>query len=343
MFDHYDLFQQQYDSVAFRQIDEDIRDFKFPAFYYEETIDQNQHNLNGDDLEHPKDRVNKLIYDKQQMRKLMRILLVWGKSFSIKGVKYQFTYSTGFLKVAHRFLNIMPSIEEAFWILVGIIKEYPRLWCLKESSLLDDARSNFRYEMTVMKAILNVNFPQVADKLYELGIPIESLVYDSMTSLYSDYFHSDILLRIWDQMIFNFNTSQKKRGIWMILAPAMLMIAMNSKKISNARTAKDVFTAYKDGSAVVFNPNKVIDMLNSIIDDIFVLENSQQHDIVPILNENGSTGGTFKVQNKIVQTGSTGYLNIFMQRGNNTKRVSQNPLLVDEARREIQKKLDVIN
>jgi hypothetical protein len=77
----------------------------------------------------------------------------------VKGVKYQFSYSTGFLKVAHRFLNLMPSLEVAFWVLVGIVKEYPRLWCLKESSLLDDARSNFRYEMTVMKAILRVNFP----------------------------------------------------------------------------------------------------------------------------------------------------------------------------------------
>lgn len=130
----------------------------------------------------------------------------------------------------------------------------------------------------------------------------------------------------------------------MILAPAMLIIAMNSKKISNARSAKDVFMAYKDGSAVVFDPNQVIDMLNSIIDDIFVLENSQQHDIVPILNENGSTGGTFKVENKIVSTtGSTGFLSNFISRGANTKRVSQNPLLVDEARRDIQKKLDVIN
>lgn len=70
------------------------------------------------------------------------------------------------MKVVHRFINLMPDIEDAFWVLIGIIKEYPRLWCLKESSMLDDARSNYRYEMTVMKAILKVNFPGVADRLY---------------------------------------------------------------------------------------------------------------------------------------------------------------------------------
>jgi hypothetical protein len=81
VFEHFELFQQQYDSVAFRQIDEDIRDFKFPAYYYEETIDQSQQNSSEDSSSvYPTERVNKLVYDKQQMRKLMRILLVWGKS-----------------------------------------------------------------------------------------------------------------------------------------------------------------------------------------------------------------------------------------------------------------------
>ena len=31
---------QKFDSIAFRQIDQDISDFKFPAHYYEETSDQ---------------------------------------------------------------------------------------------------------------------------------------------------------------------------------------------------------------------------------------------------------------------------------------------------------------
>lgn len=99
------------------------------------------------------------------MRKLLRILLVWGKTFEKSKVKYQLCYPTGFLKVVHRFVNLMP-IEDAFWILVGFIREFPRLWCLQESSMLDDAKSNFRFELTIFKAILKVNFPQVTQKLY---------------------------------------------------------------------------------------------------------------------------------------------------------------------------------
>jgi len=74
-------------------------------------------------------RMNKLKHDKQQMRKLLRVLLVWGKNFQREKINYQLCYPTGFLKVVHIFINLM-SIEDAFWILVGFIRQYPRLWCL---------------------------------------------------------------------------------------------------------------------------------------------------------------------------------------------------------------------
>lgn len=94
--------------------------------------------------------------------------------------------------------------------------------------MVDDAKSNFRFELTAFKAILEVNFPKITQKLYQVGLAVEVLVYESMTSLYCDYFHSDSLLRIWDQMIFYFNTtdqSSKRRGIWLLLAPALMIIA----------------------------------------------------------------------------------------------------------------------
>ena len=52
--------------------------------------------------------------------------------------------------------------------------------------------------MTSIKAIMEAKFPLVSQKLYQVGLSVDSLVYDSMTSLYSDYFHSSTLLRIWD-------------------------------------------------------------------------------------------------------------------------------------------------
>lgn len=100
-------------------------------------------------------------------------------------------------------------MEGAFWTLAGLIKQQPRLWGLSESSMLDDAKSNFRHEFTLLRAILAEKFRDVQDKLYQVGLAIETLVYDSMTSLYSDNFESNTLLRIWDQVFLYFALEEK--------------------------------------------------------------------------------------------------------------------------------------
>jgi hypothetical protein len=101
----------------------------------------------------------------------------------------------------------MMSVEEAFWLIVGFVGRYPRLWCLDSSSLTGDTKRNFRFEFTVLKAAVELYYPEVDAKLKSLGLPLELLVYDSITSLYSDQFHGDTLYRIWDLMIFYMNAS----------------------------------------------------------------------------------------------------------------------------------------
>lgn len=150
----------------------------------------------------------------------------------------QFSYPTSFLRFAHRMINLM-KLEDAFWIIVGLVRHYPRVWCVGQSSLLSDTKSNFRYECTVLKAAVEHQHPAVMNKLRSLGLPLETLVYSSVTSLYSDNFHSDILLRIWDLTIFYINTidaENKQRGAHMLLAPALLIIKKREKEILAAHT-----------------------------------------------------------------------------------------------------------
>ena len=64
-----------------------------------------------------------------------------------------------------------------------------------------------RNEMTIFKAILRENLPDICDKLRLLGLPVDYLIYDSLTSFYSNYFSSDVVLRLWDLIIFFISNS----------------------------------------------------------------------------------------------------------------------------------------
>jgi len=107
-----------------------------------------------------------------------------------------------------------------------------------------------------------------------------------------------------------------------------------------ARTVNEVLDAYNDGSSINYNPNTIIEMLDSIIDDVFVTEGrSENKKPLPVLNESGGTGsGTISV---VDSSQSGGFLSGLFSRSK-TKTLSANPIKIDEKRKEMQKKQNVI-
>ena len=61
-------------------------------------------------------------------------------------------------------------------------------------------------------------------------MPLEFYFYDSLSNFFSDVFSSDIVLRLWDMVVFNLSTNtidNRKRALWYLLAVALYMIQMN--------------------------------------------------------------------------------------------------------------------
>lgn len=65
----------------------------------------------------------------------------------------------------------------------------------------------FRYELVALKALVEQNLPEVFSKIKSFGLPLEYLTYKSIVSFYSNYFSSDIVLRLWDMIMLKFSTS----------------------------------------------------------------------------------------------------------------------------------------
>ena len=97
-------------------------------------------------------------------------------------------------------------------------------------------------------------------------------------------------------MIFFFNTtdaSSKRRGIWLILAPALLIIKEKEKEILNARNPKEIIAAYNNGCAIDYNPNEIIRLLNQLIDETFLTDSQQKPEAVQAPQDGGTGSGIF--------------------------------------------------
>ena len=61
--------------------------------------------------------------------------------------------------------------------------------------------------MTILNCIIKLHYPAVFDKIKSLGMPIEWYFYESFAQFFAYSFSSDLVLRLWDMIVFNLSTS----------------------------------------------------------------------------------------------------------------------------------------
>lgn len=123
------------DCLAFKQIDQDVDQFKFTNSYCEETP------------ELLATRTSEL----QDIRVLLRCLVLWNRQSAKEGQQTIFTYGQGTMEILQRLLALTKSAEETFWIMVGIITAFPRMFTVTNSVMADDTNSLMRYEMIAFR------------------------------------------------------------------------------------------------------------------------------------------------------------------------------------------------
>jgi len=170
-------------------------------------------------------------------------------------------------------ITITHSEEDCFWILTGIIRSFPRPFAVMGSVLNSDCDSVMRYEMTAFKAMLQQNLPAVHEKLKDYGLPVEFLVYKCLTSFYASYFHSEVVLRLWDIIIFNFcaaDKAERKRGLWWLLSPAYFVLREKERNILKAKSCTEIINEFESGGALTYDPDAFIAEIKKINIKIFV-------------------------------------------------------------------------
>lgn len=91
--------------------------------------------------------------------------------------------------------------------------------------------------------------PDVHHKLQEVCLSVETLVYHMIESMYSSHFKSDIVYRLWDQIFYHLARikSERKRGLWWLLAPAAEIICKRQDQILQANSAEEVLNWNQKG------------------------------------------------------------------------------------------------
>lgn len=118
--------------------------------------------------------------------------------------------------------------------------------------------------MITFKSLVQNNLPKVFQKLKDFGLPIEMLVYAPILSMYSQFFSSELVLRLWDIIFYSFSFKDKlnrKQGLWYILAPAYLVLKKKESQITNALNCEDICKIFKGGCTLWYDSSAFIEEL----------------------------------------------------------------------------------
>lgn len=153
LYSNYLKMSQDFDCLAFKQIDEDV--FKY------ETIDSY---LQDCDTKYERDLILRM--EKNSLRNLLRALILWSKETKLEDGKHCIiSYSTSMMDMIQRLNAITNSEHECFTILIGMIKAFPRPFAVQQSILLEKCENMMRYEMTALKTMVEHSLPLVYEKL----------------------------------------------------------------------------------------------------------------------------------------------------------------------------------
>eukprot|EP00347_Sterkiella_histriomuscorum_P017570 403348829 len=264
------VFSCMRDCMFYKQIEEDIKDFKFPDGYLKHQILFKQ------------DRQEQ---ERLCMYNIFKAFTLWGYEFCQRRQKI-ICYNKGMIAIVQRLLTIMNE-EDAFWSLVGIVKAFNNLFIFDFKEPKEDMinqyqvysptisrRVLFKNEMNILTCLIQLHYSQIYEHLKSLSVPIDYYFYDSFTELFTSDFSSDIILRLWDMVVFNLSTNtvdNRKRALWYLLAVPLYMIQANMEGILKSSDPKQIKSLLINRtSSINYNPNLFIDELLTIIKQVFV-------------------------------------------------------------------------
>ena len=148
-------------------------------------------------------------------------------------------YCQGMNLITASLLLIMPTAEDAFWILVSMIENIlPRHYY--DNSLLTS-----RADQQVLRQYVSELLPRLSAHLDELGIELEALTFQWFLSLFTDCLSAEALYRVWDVLLCC-KDEDGNGGSTFLFQVALALLKLNETQLVNCETPGEVY-AYLGG------------------------------------------------------------------------------------------------
>ena len=148
-------------------------------------------------------------------------------------------YCQGMNLITASLLLIMPTAEDAFWVLVSMIENIlPRHYY--DNSLLTS-----RADQQVLRQYVKELLPKLSAHLDELAIELEALTFQWFLSLFTDCLSAEALYRVWDVLLCC-KDEEGNGGSTFLFQVGLALLKLNEAQLTACETPGEVY-AYLGG------------------------------------------------------------------------------------------------
>ncbi|KAJ5159430.1 uncharacterized protein N7482_006434 [Penicillium canariense] len=165
--------------------------------------------------------------------KLREVLLAYSRRNAEVG------YCQGMNLIAASLLLIMPTAEDAFWILTAMIE------VILPHHYYDHGLLASRADQVVLRQYISELLPKLSAHLEDLGIELEALTFQWFLSVFTDCLSAEALYRVWDVVLCLNVSSAVSNGS----APATTSSASSVKEGTDKATASEELASGSGGGS----------------------------------------------------------------------------------------------
>ncbi|GAB0135050.1 hypothetical protein EsDP_00003402 [Epichloe bromicola] len=158
------------------------------------------------------------------VQKLSELLLAYSRRNKDVG------YCQGMNLIAANLLLIMPSVEDAFWILASIIES------ILPHGYYDRSLLASRADQQVLRQFVSTALPKLSVHLDSLSIELEALTFQWFLSVFTDCLCAEALFRLWDVVLCT------NDGSTFLFQIALALLKLNERNLLQCDTPAGVYT-----------------------------------------------------------------------------------------------------
>lgn len=198
--------------------------------YYDDLVNRAEADDNPEVAQQIRADINRTLTDNIFFRKgpgvqkLNEVLLAYSRRNPEVG------YCQGMNLITANLLLIMPSAEEAFWILVCIIEK------ILPSGYYDHSLLASRADQQVLRSYVAEVLPRLSAHFDDMGIALETMTFQWFLSVFTDCLSAEALFRVWD-VVLCFGD-----GSTFLFQVALALLKLNEQQLLGCDSPAAVYT-----------------------------------------------------------------------------------------------------